>query len=155
MMWLAVTAVMMVSFSTLSRKKSKTATRWMTLAGTGGETPAGVSFFLTCRRLTSLAGISICQEVSAFFFENAASSNIRSDSRIQRAGVGRPGPNFRPVYPICKFFATSSDLSYAFIFPVKWPPTGGRPVRICPIYLYKTGRLIIILFHYNYNIFFI
>ena len=45
MMWLVVTVAMMASSSTLLRKKSKTATRWMTLAGTGGETPAGVSFF--------------------------------------------------------------------------------------------------------------
>ena len=79
----------------------------------------GSLFFLTCRRLTSLAGISICQEVSAFFCENAAEANIRSVSRIQRAGDGSPGPIFRPVYPICKFFATSSDFSYALNFPVK------------------------------------
>ena len=135
MMWLPVTAVMMVSFSTLLRKKSKTATRWMTLAGTGGETPAGVSF-LACRRLASLAGISICQKVSTFFCENAADSLKRSDSRIQRAGEGRPGPNFRSVYPIWNFFATSSDFSYAFNFPVKWSlapilrplPIGSRSV---------------------------
>ena len=65
------------------------------------------------------ARISICQVISTFFCENAAEANIRSDSRIQRAGVGRPGPNFRSVYPIWKIFATSSDLSYAFNFPVK------------------------------------
>ena len=121
-MWLAVTVAKMASFSILSRKRLKTATRWTTSAGTGGETPAGVSFFLACRRLTSLAGISICQGISAFFCENAASSNIRSDSRIQRAGAGGLGPNFRSVYPICKFFATSSDLSYALNFPVKLGP---------------------------------
>ena len=73
------------------------------------------------------ARISICQVISTFFYENAADSLKRSDSRIQRAGVGRagvgrPGPNFRPVYPICKFFATSSDFSYALNFPVKLGP---------------------------------
>ena len=123
-MWLAVTVAKMASFSILSRKRLKTATRWTTSAGTGGETPAGVSFFLACRRLTSLAGISICQGISAFFCENAASSNIRSDSRIQRAGEGRPGPIFRSVYPIWKIFATSSDFPYALKNPVKWPRSG-------------------------------
>ena len=47
----------------------------------------------------------------------------------QRAGEGRPGPIFRSVYPICKFFATSSDPPYAPDFPVKWAPIGNRPVR--------------------------
>ena len=63
------------------------------------------------------ARISICQGISTFFCENAAGANIRSDSRIQRAGVGRPGPNFRSVYPIWKISATSSDLHMALKIP--------------------------------------
>ena len=72
------------------------------------------------------ARISICQGISTFFCENAAGANIRSVSRIQRAGVGRPGPNFRSVYPICKFFATSSDFLYALDFPIKPGAPQGR-----------------------------
>lgn len=89
------------------------------------------------------ARISICQGISTFFCENAAGANIRSVSRIQRAGAGGLGPIFRPVYPICKFFTTSSDLSYALNFPVKLGPPEGRPgIRICAIYKSKmAGRM--------------
>lgn len=125
MMWLVVTVARMASFS-MTLRKSKTATRWMTSVRIGGETPCRGLFFLACRRLTSLAGISICQVVSTFFCENAAGPNIRSYSRIQRAGAGGLGPNFRSVYPICKFFATSSDFSYASISPEKWPRRADR-----------------------------
>ena len=70
------------------------------------------------------ARISICQVISTFFCKNAADPLKRSDSQNQRAGEGRPGPIFRPVYPICKFFATSSDFSYALNFPENQPPSG-------------------------------
>lgn len=43
---------------------------------------------------------------------------------VQRAGNGSEGPNFRSDTPICKFFATSSDFSYALDFPVKLDPAG-------------------------------
>ena len=69
----------------------------------------------------------------------------------QRAAQGRGGPTFRSLTPICDFFATSSDFSYAPHFPVKLGPDRAP---IWPIYLCKADRLIIILFHYNYNIFF-
>ena len=39
-------------------------------------------------------------------------------------------------------------------FSRKATPQGRSGIRICPIYLYKADRLIIILSHYNYNIFF-
>lgn len=80
------------------------------------------------------ARIWICQVISTFFCENAAGSLKRSDSQNCRAGNGSKGPNFRPVYPICKFFATSSDFSYAPDFPVKLGPPEGRPgIRIWPL----------------------
>ena len=81
--------------------------------------PLRGSLFFGVPQTSVPARFSICQVISTFFCENAAEANIRSVSRIQRAGVGRPGPNFRSVYPICKFFATSSDFSYALDFPVK------------------------------------
>ena len=68
------------------------------------------------------ARISICQGISTFFCENAADPLKRSDSQNCRAADEGQGPIFRPVYPICKFFATSSDLSYALNFPVKLGP---------------------------------
>lgn len=40
-----------------------------------------------------------------------------NNNGVQRAGVGRPGPNFRSVYPICNFSATSSDFSHMPNFP--------------------------------------
>ena len=60
---------------------------------------------------------------------------------IQRPGEGRPGPNFRSVYPIWKIFATSSDLSYALNFPVKLgPPEGRSGIFHMPIYSIQTSR---------------
>lgn len=77
--------------------------------------------FLACRRLASLARFSICQVISELFSQNARTrSNVRI-SQNHRAGVGRPGPIFRPVTPICKFFATSSDLYMALNSPESQP----------------------------------
>lgn len=129
MMWLVVTVARMAS-SSMTLRKSKTATPLQIWEITGGNTSYFFCAFLPIdksgRTLLYLARISICQVISTFFCENAADPNIRSYSRMQRAGAGGLGPNFRSVYPICKIFATSSDLSYAFISPEKWPRRADR-----------------------------
>ena len=121
------------------------------------------------RRMT---GNEISAEISFFFILplDKCGPVWYNNSGDQRAGVGRPGPNFRSVYPIWKIFATSSDFSYALNFPVKPGPPEGRPGILTrasiasayglsykvkwPVGGIRTDRLIIILFHYNYNIFF-
>ena len=83
------------------------------------------------RRMT---GNEISAEISFFFILllDKCGPVWYNNSGDQRAGVGRPGPIFRSVYPIWKIFATSSDLSYALNFPVKLGPR--RADRELPSY---------------------
>ena len=56
--------------------------------------------------------------------------------------------------PYAKFLLLLATSIWPQIFPKTKPPQGRSGIRIWPIYLYKADRLIIILSHYNYNIFF-
>jgi hypothetical protein len=125
----------------MTLRKSKTATRWMTLVRIGGETPAGVSFFWPAADWRPWQEFRFVKRFQHF---SAKMRPTRSNVRIpktQRAGEGRPGPIFRSVYPICKFFATSSDLSYALKNPVKPGASQGRSgTHHMPIYSIQTSR---------------
>ena len=56
--------------------------------------------------------------------------------------------------PYAKFLRLLAIFIWPQIFPKTKPPQGRSGILIWPIYLYKADRLIIILSHYNYIIFF-
>ena len=56
--------------------------------------------------------------------------------------------------PYANFLLLLATSIWPQFFPKTKPPQGRSGIRIWPIYLHKADRLIIILSHYNYNIFF-
>ena len=74
-------------------------------------------------------------------------------SRVGPAAAAKDRVSDRHV-PYGKFLLLLATPIWPLKFPKVRPGYPGRVCRIWPIIMYKAGRLIIILSHYNYIIFF-